>query len=138
MEIKEIRAEYESKLQRIFAEIEDFIECAVNYDELLEDYGEKSNIDHEELVFNDAKDMRYFENLTYTSWMLKEIITAIDEFSCVGDDKKKLHRVKKEVEMLITSIRGIKKESKQVIEHEQQVIREVDSALELLNQLRKE
>jgi len=137
MELKEIREEYEWKLKKISEEMDAFIEYAVNYDELLEDCQEKSNIQYSELVFNDARDMRYFENLEYTSWILKEIITAIDEFSCVGDDKKKLHRVKKEVEMLITSIRGIKKESKEVIEHEQQVIDEVDLAIDLLDQLRK-
>lgn len=138
MELKKNRAEYESKLQKINVEIDDFIESAVNYDELIEDYEEKSNIEYSELVYNDAKEMRYFENLKYTSWMLKEVIAAIDEFACADNDKKKSHRVRKEMEMLITSFREIKKESKTVIEREQQVMREVDSAMELLNWLKNE
>lgn len=138
MELIKIEEEYKVKLQEISNQIEEFIKHAVNYDDLLELCEEKSNIDYSELVFNDAKDARCFENLEYSSWMLKEIIMAIDACSSVDADKKNEHRVKKEIEELIRAIRMMKKESKQVIEHEQQVIREVDSALKLLNQLRKE
>ena len=136
MELTKIRAEYELKQQQISNEIELFIEAAINYDELLEDYNDKSDIDYEELIFNDAKDMRYFENLESTSWMLKQVLEIIDEYIGAGDDKKKAHRAKKEIEMLITSMRGIRKESKEIMEREQQVINEADLALKLLDQLR--
>jgi len=89
----------------------EFIECTVNYDDLLEICEDKFNIDYSELVFNDAKDVRYFENLEYTSWILKEIIMAIDACSCVAD-KKNEYRVKKDIEELISAVRMMKKESK--------------------------
>jgi len=69
MELKKLRAEYELKLQLVSEEKEAFIEAAVNYEDLLEDYGVKADIDDTELLFNDAKGMRYFENLQSTEWL---------------------------------------------------------------------
>lgn len=136
MELTKIKEDYEVKLQQISGEIDTFIEYAVNYEELLEDTENKSEIDYSELIFNDAKDMRYFDNLQYTSWMLKQIIDVIGGLIDAQEDKEEVRRVRKELEMLITSFRGIKKESKEVIEHEQQVIGEVDLAIDLLNKFR--
>ena len=136
MELTKILADYELKLHQILNEINTFIVTAVNYEELIEDTEDKSKIDYSELIFNDAKNERYFDNLQCTSWMLEQIIEVIEEFTDAGENKKKAHRVRKELEMLVASLRRIKKESKEVIKHEQQVIGEVDLAIELLAQLR--
>jgi len=137
MELTKLRAEYEIKLQQVSKLKEAFIEEAVNYEDLLEAYGVKADIDDTELIFNDAKDMRYFENLQGTEWMLRQVLELMDEYIAVGDDNKNVHKAKKDLEELITSIRWIKKESKAVIEHEQQVISEVDTVLDLLDQIRE-
>lgn len=71
-------------------------------------------------------------------WVYERIVSMIDEATDVGDDKKKAHRAKRDVEMLITSVRKIKKESCEIIEKEQQVISETNAALDLLDSLRSE
>lgn len=64
------------------------------------------------------------------------MIAAIDEAESAGNDKKKLHSQKKGVEMQVSSIRKLKKESNEIIEREQRFIREADSAIDMLNEIR--
>ena len=112
------------------------MEWADNYDELLENYEDKNDIDVAELEWGNVKDARRFDNLQNLMWVYESIVAMIDEAMAVGDDKKKAHRAKKGVETLITSVRKIKKESNEIIEQEQQVINATNAALNLLDAIR--
>ena len=130
-----IKAEYEQKQQKLSEEM-DRLEWADNYDELLENYEDKNDIDVTELEWGNVKDARRFDNIQNLMWVYERIVAMIDEAMAVGDDKKKAHRAKKGVETLITSVRKIKKESNEIIEQEQQVINATNAALNLLDAIR--
>ena len=136
MDYPMLKAELETKKQQILTEIDQFIERAVNFEELIDLYGEKDAIDHYEFEWNDTADQRHFENLEHTLWMIGGVIDTIDELVVAGDDKKKLHVAKKGIETLVTEIRRVKKESKEFIAEEQRVITESDSVLGLLDEIR--
>ena len=138
MELSVIKAEYEQKKQQLSEEMDRLMEWADNYDELLENYEDKNDIDVAKLEWGNVKDARRFDNIQNLMWVYERIVAMIDEAMAVGDDKKKAHRAKKSVETLITSVRRIKKESNEIIEQEQQVINATNAALNLLDAIRSE
>ncbi len=138
MDLSVIKAEYEQKQQLLSEEMDRLMERADNYDELLDIYEDKNDIDVAELAWGIVKDARRFDNLQNLMWIYESIVAMIEEATDVGDDKKKAHRAKKGVETLINSVRKIKKESNEIIEQEQQVISETNAALDLLDSLRSE
>lgn len=138
MDLSSVKAEYEQKKQQLSEEIDRLMERADNYDELLETYEDKNDIDVTELEWGYVKDARHYDNLQNLMWVYERIVTMIDEVTAVGDDKKKAHRAKKDVETLITSVRKIKRGSNEIIEQEQQVISETNAALGLLDAIRSE
>ena len=138
MDLSVIKAEYEQKQQQLFEEMDRLMERADNYDELLDIYEDKNDIDVAELEWGVVKNARHFDNIQNLMWVYERIVAMIDEAMDVGDDKKKAHRAKKDVETLITSVRKIKRESNEIIEQEQQVISETNAALDLLDAIRNE
>jgi hypothetical protein len=136
MDLEMIKKEYEAKQQKLYDELYDFIECAVNYDELIDTYETKENIDTYELEWNDAMDQRHYDILDRKFWIVKHIISRIDEINDIGDDKKKLHRVKRDLGSLVTELRRMKKDSNEFIEQEQQMINYVDAAIGTLDEMR--
>lgn len=138
MELSVIKAEYEQKKQQLSEEMDRLMERSDNYDELLDIYEDKNDIDVVELEWGNVKEARHFDNLQNLMWVYERIVAMIDEAMAVGDDKKKAHLAKKGVETLITSVRKIKKESNEIIEQEQQVINATNAALNLLDTIRNE
>lgn len=136
MDYSTAKAGWETKLRQVEDELLEFAEHAVNYNDELEFCEEKEEIDLTELEWNSASDERAFGILQNRKWIYEAIIAAIDEAESAGNDKKKLHTQKKGVEMQTSSIRKLKKESNEIIEREQQFIREADSALDMLNEIR--
>lgn len=137
MEYALIKTEYESKKQKLQEEINNFIKYAINYDELIDIYETKENIDLAELEWNNAQDHRRFDNLQNSLFLVEQVIAAIDDTLSIEGDKKKAHNTKKGIEMLISSARRLQKESKDLIDQEQQYLSETNSVLELLDSLRK-
>ena len=131
-----VKSDYDAKRQQLIDEMDSLMEHAVNYEEQLELYEEKAEIDWHELEWNTAKDQRHFDDIEHSLLLIDLITRTVDDVISAGDDKKKVHQVKKGIETLITSIRRKKNESKEVIEREQQVIDEADSALDLLDAIR--
>ena len=138
MDLSVIKAKYEQKKQLLSEEINRLVERADNFDELLEIYEDKNDIDVAELEGGTVNGARHCDNLQNLMWVYERIVAMIDESMAVGDDKKKAHRAKKGVETLITSVRKIKKESNEIIEQEQQVINATNAALDLLDAIRSE
>lgn len=136
MDLEMIRKVYEPKQQKLYDELYDFIECAVNYDELIDTYETKENIDTYELEWNDAKDQRHYDILEQKFWIVKHIISRIDEINAIGDDEKKLQRAKRDLGSIVTEIRRMKKDSNEFIEQEQQMINYVDEAIGTLDEMR--
>ena len=136
MDCELIKKEYEFKKQQLQEEINSFVEHAINYDELIDCYETKEDIDLAELEWNDAQDWRRFDNLQNLAWIYERIVANIDEMMNLGDDKKKLHNFKKNIETLISSTRKLKKESQAAIECEQHFLDEANSALDLLDKIR--
>ena len=137
MNLEMIRKEYETKQSELTDELYKFVERAVNYDELIETYGSKEDIDKDgELEWNDAKDQRYYDILNKKLWMVENIISMIDEINGINGDKKKLHNAKKSIEEFITSLRYLKKESNEIIEREQNMIDDFNSAIDILDEMR--
>ena len=134
MNLASIRVDYEVKQQALLNAIESAMEEAVNYEELLVEYGAE-DVDPGELEWNAAKDQRQYDTLQSELWMVQKILDTIDETLDAGDDVKKAHRARKSVDTLITSIREIKVESEDVIAHEKQVVDGAEYALSLLEQL---
>lgn len=131
----EAKEQLDLKIQSLHTEICKSIRYAINYDELIDTYKEIEKIDFNELEWNNAKDERHFDNLQRILWIYRELRNTIDELEAV-DDNKMAHRMKKEIENSITSIRMIRKESKEIIEGEQRVIDESGAAIDLLNEIR--
>lgn len=136
MELLTIKTDYIAKKQRLAEALDKLVEHAVNFDEELEINGNKSDIDPNELEWDNTKDERNFEILMHMSRITEQIIANIDEVLGVGEDNKKKHRLKKSLETLISSIRKIKKESKEYIENEQQLQNTADEALKRLDDIR--
>lgn len=136
MEYDLIKTEYESKKQKLQEEINNFIKYAINYDELIDIYETKENIDLAELEWNNAQDQRQFDILQNSVWLVERVIDTIDEVTSIASDRKKAHNTKKGIEMLISSARRLKKESNDFIEQEQEFLIETDSVLELLDAIR--
>lgn len=136
MEYALIKTEYESKKQKLQEEINNFVEHAINYDELIDIYETKENIDLAELEWNNAQDQRQFDNLQNCVWLVERVIDTIDEVTSIDGDRKKAHNTKKGIEMLISSARRLKKESTDFIEQEQKFLIETNSVLELLDAIR--
>ena len=136
MNLEMIKKEYEAKQQKLYDELYDFMEYAVNYDELIDTYETKENIDTYELEWNDAMDQRHYDIIEHKFWIVKNIISRIDEINALGDDEKKLQRAKRDIGSLVTEIRRMKKDSNEFIEQEQQMINYVDAAIGTLDELR--
>ena len=134
-----IRKEFLSKRSKLYDEINHFIENAVNYvdyDFISEPYSREEYNDTVKLEWNDAKDQRYFDILNHKIWVVENIISMIDEINDVNGEKKKQHIAKGAIESLDTGIRLIKEESNELIEREQQMVNDVDSALGFLDVIR--
>ena len=136
MDIEMIKKEYEAKQQKLYDELNRFIEYAINYDDLLDRYESKENIDTYELEWNDAKDQRYYNILERKIWIVDNIISLIDEINDAQEDKKKQHRAKKSIETLVTEFCRFKKESTEIMEREQKMINDINSALDTLDEIR--
>lgn len=139
MDLEMIRKEYVSKRTKLYDEINHFIENAVNYvdyDFISEPYTREEYNDTVKLEWNDAKDQRYFDILNHKIWVVENIISMIDKINDVNGDKKKQHIAKRLIESLDTEFRRIKKESNKLIEREQQMVNDVDSALGILDEIR--
>ena len=94
-------------------------------------------LDYDCYNFNDGKESREYDNFEHKYWLLQQLWLTLDEVIKGGDDNKAAHRNKKQIEILITSIRRIKHESQEVIKKEQQVIYMADDGLKLLDELRE-
>lgn len=139
MNLEMIRNEYEAKQSKLTDERNRFVECAINYDDLIERCESIEDIDKDgELEWNDAKDQRYYDILNHKIWIVENIISMIDEINEINGDKKKQHRANKSIEEFITSLRYMKKESNEIIEREQQMTDDVDSAIGILDKMRRE
>lgn len=136
MEYALIKMKYDSKKQQLQEKINSFVERAINYDELIDIYEIKENIDLAELEWNNAQDQRQFDNLQNSVWLVERVIDTIDEVTSIDGDGKKAHNTKKGIEMLISSARRLKKESTDFIEQEQKFLIETNSVLELLDTIR--
>ena len=126
----------QSKLQQASNEMLEFIENAANYDAVLETAEAKEKIDTNDLEWNTANDECIFHTLENTVCIYERIIANLCDFKSAGDNKKKIHQLKKSIERLISSIRKLKIESNELIEREQKFTKEADSALDLLDELR--
>ena len=135
LEMDHEKEKFEAKLQKALDERSAYIEKALNYEELLDVYGDKENIDFDELEWDDG-DIRSIELLENSIWIYERILSTIDDHQNAGDDKKAIHRNNKNAETLVTSIRGIKHESETVIQQEQEMIKEANEALEFLSFIR--
>ena len=137
MDLEMIRKEYEAKQSKLTDERNRFVECAINYDELIERCESIEDIDKDgELEWNDAKDQRRYDILNHELWIFENIISMIDEINDINGDRKKQHRANKSIEEFITSLSDMKKESNEIIEQEQQMIYDVDSAIGVLDEMR--
>lgn len=125
-----------AKLETIKEEKSVLIEKADNYEELHEIYGTKDNIDSDELEW-DNDNLRAYELLIHNEWIYEKLVTTINDIQSAGDDKKAIHRNNKGIETLITSIKGIKQESEDIISKEQEMIDEANAALEFLSFVRE-
>ncbi len=130
------KSKYVEKLKKALNERDTFIEKAANYEELIDIYGTKENLDFDELE-REGDDLRGFEILEKTIWIFGKIISTIDDRHNSGDDKKAIHRNKKNAETLVTSFREIKHESEAIILREQELIKEVNEALDFLSFVRE-
>ena len=137
MDLSAIRTEYIFKQRKLSNDIDDFIEYAINYDELLDFYGEKSEIDLYVLEWDNVQDERYFDILMKESWIIERIIDTIEKILEAGDDNKKKHRLKQSLDSFISSIRKMKKESNEFIEKEQRLLSSTNEALKILDDIRK-
>ena len=139
-----IKAECESRLARLTEELDDHIERAVNYKDMVCEFDDedekekkKENVVFGELVWNDASDQRKAETLKDRIRVYEKIIAAYDEILSLGEDKKRRQRLQKEIETLISSVRRIQRESEAVIEREREIIDEAQTALEFIDAMRK-
>ncbi len=131
-----VKESVEKKISLLQTEISEYVKTAVNYDDLFDDYDDVDDM-IDELEWNDAKDERHFNNLQENMWILQKLKHTLDEVMSVNDDNKKAHRLKKNTEMLISSVRKIKKESMEALESEQRVIDEASFTIEVLNGIRE-
>ena len=132
-----IKAECESRLTRLSEELEDHIERAVNYRDMLSESGDTANVVFDELVWNDASDQRIAEALQDRIRVYEKIIAVYDEIMSLGEEKKRKQRLQKEIETLISSVGRIKHESEAIIEREREIIDEANTALEFIDAMRK-
>ena len=140
-ELETIYNELVTRWEAICKEWIDSFEYADNYDDLLQEYGEKASIDQDELEFGFASDARNTEALAKQYSMIKNVVDMISDIrkglisgDTIGDYAK---RNKKKIEGLIKDIRETKKESTLVIEREQSLISNADKLLGYLDQIRK-
>lgn len=82
------RSRFETKLKKYEENLDAYIEKAVNYDELLDIYDSKEDIDTSELMWNDENDERGYKLLLKNIWICEKIISTIDTINSAGDDKK--------------------------------------------------
>lgn len=136
LDIDHERLEFEAKLQKVRDDKDAYIEKAIDYEELLDVYGSKENINIDELEWdnNDYHGFRILENL---EWIYEKIISSIDDIKTAGDDKDAIHLNNIGMDILVALIRGIKNESEAMIEREQELINEANNALEFLNLVRE-
>ena len=127
---------YSNEKNKIKVEIDAFIEVAVNYEDLLEISKDKEFIDREDLVFNDTKDKRYYENLNDLFVVYEKLIECFEILNKI-DDKKEIHRQEKNIEELISEIRSLKKTSRRIIEQENELITNLDNVIDSVNRIIK-
>ena len=94
MEYALIKMEYDSKKQQLQEKINNFVEHAINYDELIDIYEIKENIDLAELEWDNAQDQRQFDNLQNSVWLVERVIDTIDEVTKMVIGKKLTTRKK--------------------------------------------
>ena len=138
MEYEKVKEEYEQKIRSVKEQIDRFIESAVNYDELIEDHGDKHSIEWDDLVWNDGKDKRYFDNLQCTLWLYESTLGVIEDYINAAGDKKETHRAKKQIETFITEFRRERKECNALIEREQHVLDAIAASGDLLDEFRNQ
>ena len=127
---------YSNEKNKIKAKIDAFIEVAVNYEDLLEISKDKELIDREDLVFNDTKEKRYYENLNDLFVVYEKLIECFEILNKI-DDKKEIHRQEKNIEELISEIRSLKKTSRCIIEQENELIMNLDNVIDCVNRIIK-
>ena len=133
--LNERKAELEVTLQGLKEEAVEFAQCAINIDDF--EFDDPAEILNEsDLEWNDANDAIVFDRLKFQVWLYKELILYIEDILEVGDDKKELHNLKKDIEMFISEIRRVKRQINEVIENEKRAVDNVDNALKLLDQIR--
>lgn len=135
MNNQEIKDKYIAKKAQLHQELQDYIEQAINYDELIEAYGDKDNISRMDLLWNSSNDQRYYDTLNQMLYITDSIIDIVGSMDDIGNDKKKLHNAKKKIESCISDFRHIRKESKKIVEQEETLVSEVNDALDLLDAL---
>lgn len=137
---QELIDEKYEEFKKAYLEFIRFIDIDESYLEEAEESEDKFEalwqLDYDCYNFNDGKENREYDNFEHKYWMLQQLWLMLDEVIKCGDDKKAAHRNKKQIEVLITSIRHYKHESQEVIEKEQQVIDMADDGLKLLEELR--
>ena len=79
MDLSVIKAEYQQKQQQLSEEMDRLMERADNYDELLDIYEDKNDIDVAELEWGIVKDARRFDNIQNLMWVYESIVAMIDE-----------------------------------------------------------
>ncbi|MBQ7625093.1 MAG: hypothetical protein IJS65_07450, partial [Clostridia bacterium] len=136
MDLEKVKAEHLSAYELAKEAMDEKMEEAENFDELLDEYEEKSAIDTTELLWSDAADARFFSTLEKRAFIANEIVSAINEAIAAGGDDKKKHRFKKKIEELVSDLRGIKRASAEIVENEQALQKDAVEALKLLDEMR--
>lgn len=93
-------------------------------------------INADELIWDTANDHRVFENIQNLICVYENIISIIDGTITASDNQKKTRNLKKDIESLIHQIRKLKKESSDIIKHEQDFTDKANNILDLLDEIR--
>lgn len=75
-------------LKKYEEDLDAYIEKAINFDELLDIYDSKEDIDTTELIWNDENGERGYQLLLKNIWICEKIISTIDAINSAGDYKK--------------------------------------------------
>ena len=137
MEPSQVYDEYIEKLEIKKKELSRYIECAINYEELLDEYEDADSIESGELLFNDATDLRKYELLRRDVFITECVVSIMEEFKSLDEQKKQRHHFNKANEYFIHQLRSFKKESREIIEAEQKSIDEIETVLKLIGEVRK-
>ena len=108
-----------------------------NDDDSFDEFEKLDSISAMGIEFEEFEEKREFEILDTRRIILQCLIDTLNEMSVQKDDRKAMHRMKKDIEINLNVIRAYKKESKRIIEKEEGLIDLCDNALSALDDIRK-